>query len=100
MSNLNHLHNRYNRFATLSDNIQLFWTLTSSSNNLDSININSNNIDTITIAVAYLLPNNQLHEAIHSEEQDDIQQSSYWLGFGLSDQGGMIGAGKSALVFF
>jgi len=106
MSDLNNLHNHYNRFATLSDNIQLFWTLPSS-NNLDNFNINSNNntrhnntndddiIDTITIAVAYLLPNNQLHGTINSEEQDDIihsSTSSYWLGFGLSDQGGMIGA--------
>lgn len=104
MSDLSHLHYRYNRFATLSDNIQLFWTLTSS-NNLDNFNSNSNNntrhntnddnnIDTITIAVAYLLPNKQLHGTINSEEQDDIihsSTSSYWLGFGLSDQGGMTG---------
>lgn len=105
MSDLSHLHYRYNRFATLSDNIQLFWTLTSSSSNVDNINSNhnnttkyntndDNNIDTISIAVAYLLPNKQLHGTIHSEEQDDIihsSTSSYWLGFGLSDQGGMIG---------
>ena len=102
MSDLSRLHYRYNRFATLGDNIQLFWTLTSSSNNVDNINsihnntksnTNDGNIDTITIAVAYLLPNDQLHETIHSEEQNSIiHQSSYWLGFGLSDQGGMIGA--------
>jgi len=79
---LEHLHERYNQFASLSDEVQLFWTLASSD---DDGNHENNNLipddDDIHIAVAYLLPN-PLHE----------HEMHHWLGFGLSPQGGMIGA--------
>lgn len=102
---LDHLHERYNQFATLSDQVQLFWTLSSSSDNKRDNEKSSLLVDTIRLAVAYLLPK-PLHEIIPTREDgivvdgnnetneidDDVGMDYYWLGFGLSAQGGIIGA--------
>ena len=108
---LNDLPERYEQFAALSDKVNLFWTLAPSS----SPDGGDDDRDEIRFAVAYLLPrrtllreheevtvvsrnrkNETLHDnadiIIHPHDDYDDGMDHYWLGFGLSSQGGMIGA--------
>ena len=106
---LDHLHEQYSHHSILSDNIQLFWSITSSSSSSnsssDEVVNDAPRIDdgSINIAVCYLLPINTLHHdniasTVVDEDNNDnnhggeMISSSYWLSFGLSPQGGMIGA--------
>ena len=99
---LDFLHEKYQRFTSLSDNVELFWTLNtpSSHSSLEDKNNDDDDDDdddtstrsSIDIAFAYLLPNDPLHRI---EDRDDAEMkttSSYWLAFGISEQGGMVGA--------
>ena len=120
---LHHLHEQYKHSAKLSDEVHLFWTLTSSaaasssseqadvgSSSGDENNGSSSDVNEIQFAVAYNLPTLALHD--HDEDDKHLQthdantdkqggedeegaddaNNNYWLAFGISPQGGMIGA--------
>ena len=115
---LHHLHEQYKRSSKLSDDVHLFWTLTSSSDVLSSseqaLGDSSDNVDEIQFAIAYNLPNLALHNNNNKDDGHYVSQShnnntgdtsvgeedatdynnnnNYWLAFGISPQGGMIGA--------
>ena len=74
---LDYLHQKYQQFTSLNDNVELFWTLTSSSSSHFSLEEEENNDNyyddtskrsSIDIAVAYLLPNDPL---LHEENLCD-----------------------------
>lgn len=82
---IQNLRNDYTHSSKLSEQVYLFWTLTIS---------DDENVDEIQFAVVYHLPKLDLHDSIIDENDDasnDITDK-YWLAFGISPQGGMIGA--------
>ena len=111
---LHHLHEQYKHASKLSNEVHLFWTLTSSSSNApEQTNGDITDVNEIQFAIAYNLPNLALSD--HTDEDDEPRQhqdhtgnsldeddleekdtnanrSNYWLAFGMSPQGGMIGA--------
>ena len=109
MTALHDLYEEYDHSSKLSGEVHLFWTLTSSSAASSQHNIMPEKVDEIQFAIAYNLPNLALHdqdidhddERYHHEnvdegksktKEDATKSINYWLAFGISPQGGMIGA--------
>ena len=89
------LSKRYERSAEISSEVRLYWTLHTSTNASGG---------TIDLAVSYRLPRPLFHNE-HYDDEDENDSSMnmngismpaddayYWLGFGLTPQGGMVGA--------
>ncbi|KAL7533217.1 hypothetical protein ACHAWF_004387, partial [Thalassiosira exigua] len=109
-SSLDRLRRRYDRSAALSDEVRLFWTLSpppsgrsdrsdEPSDDDDDVASEPEEVDaTIDFAVAYRLPRSSPPDERPPGRgggdvaREDEPRRSRWLGFGISPQGGMIGA--------
>lgn len=116
---LHHLHEQYTHSSKLSDVVHLFWTLASTSttpSSSEQTDEDRGDFNEIQFAIAYNLPDLALHDRNNNNEddehllkphhehtdnlheEDDVeedaneQSNNYWLAFGISPQGGMIGA--------
>lgn len=67
---------RYQRSSEISDEVSLYWTIRE-----------HGKAGTIDLAVSYRLPRQQFQE-----DDGGDPTSDFWLGFGLTPQGGMVGA--------
>ena len=76
------LRNDYAYSSKLNERVYLFWTLIS----------DDENVDEIQFSVVYHLPKLDLHDSIIDDEESKETTDNYWLAFGISPQGGMIGA--------